>query len=54
MHVPAGVPIVTLKPATDRSLLVPGANMVVTADMRDGKPTALRALVGRSGFKPPM
>ena len=54
VHVPAGVPIVTLKPATDRSLLVPGANMVVTAEMREGKPTALRALVGRSGFKPPM
>jgi hypothetical protein len=54
MHVPPGVPIVTLKPATDRSLLVPGAKMVVTAEMRDGKPTALRALVGRSGFQPPM
>lgn len=52
--VPAGVPVVTLQPATDRSLLVPGANMVVTSELRDGKPTALRALVGRSGFKPPM
>lgn len=54
VRVPPGAPIVTLKPATDRSLLVPGAKMVVTAEMRDGKPTALRALVGRSGFQPPM
>jgi hypothetical protein len=54
MLVPAGVPVVTLQPAPDRSLLVPGANMVVTSELRDGKPTALRALVGRSGFKPPM
>jgi hypothetical protein len=51
--VPPGVPIVTFKPA-DRSLLVAGAKLVVTAQLRDGKPTALRALVGRNGFMPPM
>ena len=51
--VPAGVPIVTLKPG-DRSLLVPGAKVLVTAQSRDGKPTALRAAVGRNGFEPPM
>ena len=51
--VPAGIPIVTLKPG-DRSLLVPGAKLLVTAQTREGKPTALRAAVGRDGFTPPM
>jgi len=51
--VPDGVPIVTFKPA-DRSLLVPGAKVVVFAQQRDGKLTALRALAGRNGFAPPM
>lgn len=51
--VPAGVPIVTFKPG-DRALLVPGAKVFVTAQLRDGKPTALRALAGRDGFTPPM
>ncbi len=51
--VPEGIPIVTFKPG-DRSLLVPGARVLVTAQLRDGKPTALRALAGRDGFAPPM
>jgi len=51
--VPEGVPIVTFKPG-DRTLLVAGAKVVVTAQLRDGKPTALRALAGRNGFAPPM
>lgn len=51
--VPEGVPVVTFKPA-DRSLLVPGAKVVVTAEMRDGRPTALRVLAGRDGFAPPL
>lgn len=51
--VPEGIPIVTLKPG-DRSLIVPGAKVLVTAQTRDGKPTALRAAVGRDGFTPPM
>ena len=51
--VPDGVPVVTLKPA-DRSLLVPGAKVIVTAQMRNGQPTALRATAGRNGFTPPM
>ena len=51
--VPEGIPVVTLKPA-DRSLLVPGAKVIVTAQMRDGQPTALRAIAGRNGFQPPM
>ena len=53
LTVPAGVPVVTFKPG-DRSLLVAGANVLVTAQLRDGKPTALRALAGRGGFVPPM
>ena len=51
--VPDGVPIVTFKPG-DRTLLVAGAKVVVQAQVRDGKPTAVRALAGRNGFAPPM
>jgi hypothetical protein len=51
--VPESVPIVTFKPA-DRSLLVPGAKVIVFAQLRDGKPIAMRALAGRNGFAPPM
>ena len=51
--VPDGIPIVTLKPG-DRSLLVPGAKVIVTAQLRNGQPTALRATAGRNGFAPPM
>ena len=51
--VPEGVPVVTVKPA-DRTLLVPGAKVLVTAQLRDGKPTALRVIAGRNGFAPPM
>ena len=51
--VPDGIPLVTFK-AGDRSLLVPGAKVLITAQMRDGRLTALRALAGRDGFAPPM
>jgi hypothetical protein len=51
--VPEDVPIVTVKPG-ERSLLVPGAKVVVFAQVRDGKPTAMRALAGKDGFTPPM
>ena len=47
------MPVVTFK-AGDRSLLVPGARVLVTAQKRDGKPVALRAIAGRNGFAPPM
>lgn len=53
IRVPDGVPIVTVKPG-DRPLLVPGSKGMVTAQLRDDKPTALRALAGRNGFEPPM
>jgi hypothetical protein len=53
VEVPAGVPVVTFKPG-DRGLLVPGAKVLVTAQLRDGKQTALRALAGRDGVAPPM
>ncbi len=53
IRVPEGVPIVTVKPG-DRSLLVPGAKVIVTAQMRNGQPTALRVIAGRDGFQPPM
>jgi hypothetical protein len=51
--VPDDAPVVTFKPG-DASLLVAGAKAMVTAQVREGKPTALRALAGRNGFTPPM
>jgi len=51
--VPDGVPIVTFRPG-DKAMLVPGAKVLVTAQVRDGKPTAVRALVGKDGQAPPM
>ena len=51
--VPDGVPVVTLKPA-DRSLLMTGARVLVTAQNREGKLVALRVTAGRDGFTPPM
>jgi len=51
--VPDNVPVVTFKPG-DKALLVPGAKVMVTAQLRDGTPTALRTLAGRDGFTPPM
>ena len=53
IRVPDGVPIVTVKPG-DRSLLVPGAKVMVSSQVRNGQPTALRVLAGRNGFEPPM
>jgi hypothetical protein len=53
LHVPLGVPVVTFKPG-DRSLLVAGARVVLTAELRPGGPTVTRALAGRNGFAPPM
>ena len=53
LNVPLNVPIVTIKPG-DNALLVTGAKLVVTAELRDGKPTATRILAGRNGFAPPM
>ena len=54
--VPPGTPIVTFKPgnADQSALVVPGAKVVITAQVKDGKPTATRLLVGRNGFTPPM
>lgn len=50
--VPPGTPIVSFKPA-DRTLLVPGASVSVTAQAVDGTPTALRIAAGRDGFAVP-
>jgi len=52
-HVPNGVPVVTSK-AADRSLLVAGAKVIVTEQLRDGHAVVTRMLVGRDGFAPPM
>lgn len=54
--VPAGTPVVSFRPgkAEEKALIVPGAKTVITAQEKDGKPTALRVLVGRDGFAPPM
>lgn len=53
IHVPNGVPIVTIKPG-DKSLLVPGAKVIVSEQVRGGKNVATRVVVGRNGFEPPM
>jgi hypothetical protein len=50
--VPTDAPIVTFRPG-DRSLLVPGASVSLTAQMTDGKPTISRINVGRNGFSLP-
>ena len=51
--VPGNVPIVMVEPA-DRSLLVPGAHVVVyAAAQSDGTLAAERLTVGKNGFVPP-
>ncbi|MDO9405830.1 MAG: hypothetical protein Q7T87_17500 [Polaromonas sp.] len=54
--VPAGTPVVSFKPANAEAavLLVPGARVLITAQQKDGQPTASRVIVGRNGFAPPM
>ncbi|WP_239467053.1 hypothetical protein [Rhodoferax koreensis] len=47
--VPPDAPVVTFKPG-DRSLLVPGASVSLSAQAIDGKPTAVRVNAGRNGF----
>jgi hypothetical protein len=50
--VPPGTPIVTFR-AADRSLLVPGASVSLTAQAIDGKPMVQRINAGRHGFNLP-
>ena len=54
--VPPGAPVVTFKPGKqdEAALLVPGAKVLITAQEQGGKPVALRIVVGRNGFAPPM
>lgn len=54
--VPPSAPVVTFKPGKldEKVLMVPGARVMITAQEKDGKPTALRTVVGRNGFAPPM
>lgn len=55
--VPTSAPVVTFKPASSddqKVLLVPGARVLINAQEKDGKPIALRMIVGRNGFVPPM
>ena len=54
--VPPNTPVVSFKPGKDdeKALLVPGAKVMITAQEKDGKPTAVRVIVGRNGFAPPM
>lgn len=51
--VPPTVPVVTFRPGTD-ALLVPGAKVMISAQEKNGTPTALRVTAGRNGFAPPM
>ena len=50
--VPPGAPVVTFR-AGDRSLLVPGASVSLTAQEVNGQPTAMRINAGRNGFALP-
>ncbi len=50
--VPVDAPVVSFKPG-DRSLLVPGASVSLSAQMVDGKPTVTRVSAGRNGFQLP-
>ena len=54
--VPAGAPVVIFKPGKqdEAALLVSGANVLITAQERGGKPTAVPIVVRRNGFAPPM
>lgn len=56
VFVPTGTPVVSFKPGNvdAQALMVPGAKVLINAQEKDGKPTALRVLVGRNGFAPPM
>lgn len=47
--VPDDAPVMTLRRA-DRSLLVPGASVSLTAQVADGKATVQRLSAGRNGF----
>ncbi|APW42130.1 hypothetical protein [Rhodoferax saidenbachensis] len=50
--VPEDAPVVTFRPG-DRSLLVPGASVSLSAQLVDGKPTVQRINAGKNGFKLP-
>ncbi|XAH21821.1 hypothetical protein AAFF27_17570 [Xylophilus sp. GW821-FHT01B05] len=50
--IPPGTPIVTFRPG-DRSLLVPGASVSITAQEIAGQATATRVNAGRDGFALP-
>ncbi|SDP72566.1 hypothetical protein SAMN05216303_106281 [Rhodoferax sp. OV413] len=50
--VPLDAPVVSFKPG-DRSLLVPGASVSLTAQMVGDKPTISRISAGRNGFALP-
>ena len=54
--VPPNAPVVSFKSGKEdeKTLLVPGAKVLITAQEKDGKPTVLRIVVGRNGFAPPM
>ena len=54
VDVPAGAPVVTFEPG-DRSMLIPGAHVILTATPRpDGTLAATRVSVGKDGLVPPM
>ncbi len=53
VNVKEGAPVVTYRPA-EKSLLMVGAKVLIIAQEKDGKPTALRMTIGRDGFAPPM
>ena len=53
VFVPKDVPIVTFRPGSN-ALLVPNAQALIVVSQQDGKLMAVRATIGKDGFKPPM
>ncbi|MDB5899535.1 MAG: hypothetical protein JWP22_503 [Ramlibacter sp.] len=50
--VPPDAPVVSLRPG-DRSLMLPGSSISLTAQEVNGQPTVTRISAGRNGFAPP-
>ncbi len=50
--VPPDAPVFSVKPG-GRDLLAPGAQVTLTAQLIEGKPTVTRISAGRNGFAPP-
>jgi len=53
VRVPEGVPVRETSPGSF-ALLVPGAKVTLATQLRDGRRTAVRVIVGKGGYEPPL